>query len=297
MHPTRFPAPQRPLADAHKLLQLLDLVSGSIRSVIAAWASPASGTTNPAGTENLASWDLFQAQRTLLSATGLLTELVTDPSSRLLEVSSQYNESRALHIAAGLRVPDLLAEGTERGRNGLAVEELGTKVGIEPRKLSRLLRCLCSIHVFQETQPNVFANNGISAALVGNEPLRAYIMLFGFDLYTASDRLPRTLLDPKRGQSYDVDSTAFQSAVGTTKPRWEWLEGRIPAQELLDPSGQGYPGAFGPDVQIALDSEDTDGLVKRPEHATFGLAMLGGGRVTGTAHLFGAARMPPLPHS
>ncbi|KAL8717981.1 MAG: hypothetical protein Q9225_004840 [Loekoesia sp. 1 TL-2023] len=286
MQPRSFSAPQKSLADAHKLLQLLDLISGSIRSVIAAWASPASGTTGSAGNENLISWELYQAQRILLSATGVLTELVANPSSRLLEVSSQYNESRALHIAAGLRVPDLLAEATEHGRNGLAVEELSAKVGIESRKLSRLLRCLCSIHVFQETQPNVFANNSISAALVGNEPLRAYIMLFGFDLYTASDHLPRTLLDPKMGQSYNVDSTAIQSAVGTTKPRWEWLEERIPAHELLNPTGQGYPGAFGPDIQVALESKDTEGLVKRPELATFGLAMLGGGRVTGTAHLF-----------
>ena len=293
MNSTSYSAPPKTLADAHKLLQLLDLVAGSIRSVIAAWASPAAETTGPAGNENLASWELFQAQRTLLSATGVLTELVANPSSRLLEVSSQYNESRALHIAASLRVPDLLAEATKNGSKGLSVEDLSAKIGIESRKLSRLMRCLCSIHIFQESEPNVFANNGISAALVGNEPLRAYIMLFGFDLYTASDHLPRTLLDPKKGKSYEVEETAVQSAVGTTKPRWEWLEETIPGQELLNPSGQAYPGAFGPDLQAALQSTDAQGLVKRPELATFGLAMLGGGRVTGTAHLFGA--MTPSP--
>lgn len=39
------------------------------------------------------------------------------------------------------------------------------------------MRCLCSIHVFQEVAPDSFANNAISASLVGNEPLRAYILL------------------------------------------------------------------------------------------------------------------------
>ncbi|KAL8931961.1 MAG: hypothetical protein Q9216_007011 [Gyalolechia sp. 2 TL-2023] len=279
--------PQKSLADAHKLLQLLDLVSGSVRAIIAAWAASSTpGNNGLVGNKDLVSWDLFQAQRLLLSATGVLTELVADPSSRLMEVSSQYTESRALHIAAGLRVPDLLAKAVEHGSNGLAVDEISTQVGIESEKLSRLLRCLCSIHIFQEVEPNVFANNCISTALVGNEPLRAYIMLYGSDFFTASDNLPHTLLDPKTGYSYDVDKTATQSAVGTTKPRWEWLEEKVPPQKLLAPSGQGYPGAFGPDVETALQSKDPDGLVERPELATFGLAMLGGGRVTGTAHLF-----------
>lgn len=39
------------------------------------------------------------------------------------------------------------------------------------------MRCLCSIHVFSEVGEDVFANNAISAALVNNEPLRAYILL------------------------------------------------------------------------------------------------------------------------
>jgi hypothetical protein len=43
--------------------------------------------------------------------------------------------------------------------------------------LGRLMRCLCSIHIFDEVRPNVFANNSISAALVNNEPLRAYIAM------------------------------------------------------------------------------------------------------------------------
>ena len=43
--------------------------------------------------------------------------------------------------------------------------------------IARLMRCLCSIHIFKEVQPDRFANNHVSAALVGNEPLRAYIVM------------------------------------------------------------------------------------------------------------------------
>lgn len=132
MPPVSNPPLQKSIADAHKLLQILTLVENSIRSVIAAWANPAVHPAGIAGTENVASWDLFNAQRVLLSATGVLTELVANPSSRLLEVSSQYNESRALHIAAEMRMPDKLAEG---GEVGVSVQTLSESVGIEARKL------------------------------------------------------------------------------------------------------------------------------------------------------------------
>lgn len=42
---------------------------------------------------------------------------------------------------------------------------------------ARVMRCLCSIHIFKEVQPDRFANNEVSAALVNNEPLRAYIVM------------------------------------------------------------------------------------------------------------------------
>lgn len=38
-------------------------------------------------------------------------------------------------------------------------------------------RILCTIHIFQEVAENRFANNRISAALVHNEGLRAYVQM------------------------------------------------------------------------------------------------------------------------
>ena len=62
---------------------------------------------------------------------------------------------------------------------------------------------------------------------------------------------------------------------------------KVPVEALQQSCGTGYPGPFGPDFETALKEQDPAGLVPRPEHATFGLAILGGGRVTGTAHLYG----------
>ncbi|KAJ5476098.1 hypothetical protein N7475_001827 [Penicillium sp. IBT 31633x] len=276
------------LQDAHQLLQLADITRNSINQIIAEWAKlPSSSPKEDNGADEsektLPSHELFEAQRTLIAATGKLTELVSDPSSRLLEVSSQYNEARCLHIAAVLKIPDFLSES---GNKGVSLEDVAKKVGIEKRKLGRILRCLCSIHIFQELEDGVFANNAISARLVNNEPLRAYIAMFGWDLYSASDALPRSLLDPEIGFSYSVKESAWQKAVGTTQERWNWLEeGTTPSE--LEKGGYGaYPGAFGPEVTSALQSKDQDESIRRPELGIFGLAMLGGGRVFGVAHLF-----------
>lgn len=184
------------LSDAHMLLQLLDITHDSVHKIIGEWAKESKEDTLP-------SHQLFEARRRVIAATGNLVELVSSPSSRLLEVSSQYNEARCLHIAAALRIPDLLDKG---GKDGVSMEDVAKNVGIEKRKLGelwftmtpncicsfftkymipgRIMRCLCSIHIFRESSDGMFANNAISAALVGNEPLRAYIvMLYVLSLF------------------------------------------------------------------------------------------------------------------
>lgn len=89
--------------------------------------------------------ELFDHQRTLLAAAGTLTELVSEPQDRLLEVSSQYFEARALHIAADARIPNILAKYGDRG---LAIDALASEVGIESRKLCKPTRIIraCAFH-------------------------------------------------------------------------------------------------------------------------------------------------------
>ncbi|KAI8630832.1 S-adenosyl-L-methionine-dependent methyltransferase [Xylariaceae sp. FL1651] len=269
---------------SRKLLQLGGLIQNAIAQFITLRHSASEKDEG-----SLPAKPLFDAQRTLLAAAGMITELVSEPQSRLLEVSSQYFEARALHIAASHRIPDILAQ---HGQEGLDIKSLAGKVGIESRKLSRVLRCLCSIHVFTEVDEDVFANNAISQALVGNEYLRSYILLFGFDLYSSSDHLPRYLGDRLKGHSYDVETTPWQDAVGTSKPRWEWLEEKTKIYHLrdgkngTDGSASAYPGVFGPELEKALENESKSSCIPRPEHAIFGQAMVGGGRVFGQAQLY-----------
>ena len=189
--------PSHTIAEAHQLLQISTLVTTNIQRVIAAWAeestiastAPSKAQPNqtvPQSPATLPSPALHEAQCTLIAVTGKLTELIAEPSVRILELGCQYWESRALYIAAERRVPDLLAKAEEQENGGLTGEELSKLIGIESRKLERVMRSLCSAGVFREvegksnangTGKSRFANNRVSRALVGNEGLRAYVLL------------------------------------------------------------------------------------------------------------------------
>ena len=133
----------RTIQEAHQLLQLLELTQKSIHQIIGEWAKESStepSDTNKLGTSekkkdtssSLPSRELYEARRTLLAVTGKLVELVADPSERLLEVSSSYNEARCLHIAASLRIADMIDAA---GENGASIESLSKQTGIEVAKL------------------------------------------------------------------------------------------------------------------------------------------------------------------
>lgn len=102
--------------------------------------------------------------------------------------------------------------------------------------------------------PDVFANNQITSSLVSNDPLRAYVLSCGQDVYTASDYLPCTLRDPTKGPSYVVEVAPFQGAVGTKAPRWTSLKETPAARDLLagrngfDSKESVYPGNYGTEM-------------------------------------------------
>lgn len=113
-------------------LQLLQL-SGLIQTTVANYLA-AKNTPNHKPEGNLPPKPLFDAQRTLLAAAGMLTELVSDPSSRVIEVALQQFEARALHLAAATRVPEILAE---KGEKGCGIDEISKRIGVEKKKLCK----------------------------------------------------------------------------------------------------------------------------------------------------------------
>lgn len=134
--------------DVVQLLQLTDLISITGRKIIDEWSKESENPKVAALQDDgssisaiLPSRELHEMQRIVLAAAGSLIELVEEPSRRLLEVSSQYFEARALHVAAERRIPDLLSSASARNGDqsaGLSVKEIGNATGIEPLKLCEL---------------------------------------------------------------------------------------------------------------------------------------------------------------
>lgn len=182
---------------ATKLLALVDLINKNSKTILDEWEREDSLSSDDMQTNQdplLPTWDLYNAQRTLISVCGAFTELVQNPQLRLLEMSVGFFESRALHVAVEHRIPDILATA-DRAKGGMYIGDLSAKVGIDVRKLgtfidsrynalhthsqspARIMRTLTSAHVFEEVGEDHFANNRISTSVVGNEPLRACLMI------------------------------------------------------------------------------------------------------------------------
>jgi hypothetical protein len=134
-------------ANLRKLVKLLDDASNTI---IDEWEKGSDAEPAAADGEiTLPSSTLYSAQLVVQAVTGAVVEMVAEPQSRLLEVSSQYFESRALHITAEHRIADFL-HGS--GEQGVHVDDISKVVGIEPLKLGEIVffcgSCFAQEHQF-----------------------------------------------------------------------------------------------------------------------------------------------------
>lgn len=82
-----------------------------------------------------------------------------NPEGQLWDILRGALTTRALAIAADLRVPEALAHGPR------PVEEVAREVGADPDTLHRVLRALASDGVFAEEEPGVFRNTPASELL------------------------------------------------------------------------------------------------------------------------------------
>ncbi|TCD63174.1 hypothetical protein EIP91_005871 [Steccherinum ochraceum] len=240
---------------AQQLRTAIRLLTEASEVVIKDWENEErSPTTKQSDGSSVPSHALHDARRTMQGAMGLCNELVLEPRARLMEMALEFYEARALHVAVEAQVADILdAEGDKE--RGMTAAEISRKTGIKEHKIARILRTLASSHVFREVSYGYFANNSVSQVLVGNEPLRSFILTMAWSVYTASVKLPDVLLDAKKTQSDSALDTAFQLGQNSKLHFFEWLE------------------------EPVKHSDGTTGAKR--DLSVFGLAMLGGGRALG----------------
>nr|QDQ37877.1 O-methyltransferase [Streptomyces vinaceusdrappus] len=92
------------------------------------------------------------------------SEPALESSLRLLEIGDGFIYARALHLAAELRIADLLAQGP---RSAL---QLADATGTHAPSLHRMLRTLAACGVFTETAPGTFGMTALAQPLRSDHP-------------------------------------------------------------------------------------------------------------------------------
>jgi len=126
------------------------------------------------------------------------------PESQLWNMLRGGLATRALALAADLRVADALAAGPR------PVEALALEVGADPDTLHRILRALASDGVFAEDEPGVFGNTEVSELLRRGDGWDDFAHLFGDVWLRAIGELEATSGKPPFPRIFGTDF-------------WSWL--------------------------------------------------------------------------
>lgn len=102
-----------------------------------------------------------------------LTDKLTPPPFRLMQIGSAFWQSRALDVAARLDIATVLGDAA------LDAPEIASRAGSNADATARLLRLLAAMGVFEETAAQVYRNNRLSNFLRTDKPdnVRAMILM------------------------------------------------------------------------------------------------------------------------
>ncbi|KAF8581475.1 S-adenosyl-L-methionine-dependent methyltransferase [Ramaria rubella] len=181
-------------------------------------------------------WD---ARKTLISALGMMTAIVQNPTERLIGDVWAYHHPAALNFVVNAHIPDILAASCIDERVGLPIHEISRLAGTHVAKTERVLRFLCIHHIFQETAPAVFANNKVSTCLTKDYPTPD-LSLFWTDVgLRSASAFSNTLRAPRTAHSVlpgDASfSEVFSEPYAGNVMRPSILSSQVPASSVLAP--------------------------------------------------------------
>lgn len=102
-----------------------------------------------------------------------ITNKLTPPPFRLIQIGSAFWQSRVLYVAASLNIASVLGDGQ------LAADDIAARIPAQADAVYRLLRMLAAMGVFEEVSPRIFKNNALSAYLRDDHPntVKAMILM------------------------------------------------------------------------------------------------------------------------
>ncbi|KAA1475129.1 S-adenosyl-L-methionine-dependent methyltransferase [Dentipellis sp. KUC8613] len=199
---------------------LIELISSSAASAIAAWDQEAGGV--PAldapvadSTRTGNSPDLLRAVRLLEGACSQLCAVLSPTFISVVNRAWAPLDGACLRIAVDAKIPDVLKGHPD----GLHVSAIAEQTGLPPAKLARALRVLSTKHCFREVAKDTFANNRLSHALLAELRLTELVWMFeNICNPPAWTHLSEALADPAYGPSDDLVRTAFSWGIREKMP-------------------------------------------------------------------------------
>ncbi|GAW06513.1 S-adenosyl-L-methionine-dependent methyltransferase [Lentinula edodes] len=160
--------------------------------------------------------------RTLEAACDQLCATLAPPVTSIVN-RGQNLDWVGLQVAVQAKIADAL--GTSP--NGLHVSSLGSIVGIDPGKLSRILRMLASRHIFTEVNDNVFCNNRLSILLLSKNNISSLVHMNTTLAPKAAAAFHNNITQPETRFSNETTSSAFMQSIrseGFKGSFYDWLQ-------------------------------------------------------------------------
>ncbi|CCM07046.1 uncharacterized protein FIBRA_09366 [Fibroporia radiculosa] len=179
-----------------------------------------------------------QAATLITSAAYQLIATVQQPRKTIFAAACNYYLPVSLRVATETNVVEILRDA---GPEGLHVDEIAQQNGLDPPKLSRILRRLATNHIFREVRPDVFANNRLSSVcdtgksveelrarpLEKHEGTNGIPALIGHctdEDYKGAGYILEHLTDPETAFEEGPKRTAMMRAFNWTTDVWTWFE-------------------------------------------------------------------------
>ncbi|KAJ7214521.1 S-adenosyl-L-methionine-dependent methyltransferase [Mycena pura] len=209
----------KPESGLDEIVALADLISRTVEDVVAEYAaagvsmpSLASTTPGPFDTPESVPPKLAKATRILDAACAQLSFSVGNPGHVITNKCYGFQEPACMLVVTDAKIADLLLNKP----NGVHIDELSRKTGIDAGKLGRVLRLLSTKHCFAEIKPDVFANNRLSMKLLSTDPVSSLAGHITDEPGKACTALSETLNDPETTASMLPQKSAFRRAHGCT---------------------------------------------------------------------------------
>ncbi|KIY49128.1 O-methyltransferase [Fistulina hepatica ATCC 64428] len=175
----------------------------------------------------------------VVAAAAQLIAETRNPVASLASMALGWTSSTCMEVVEEGHIPEILREA---GPQGLHVNDIAKINGMNPRRLSHIMRHLATIHIFNETSPDVYSHNLLSSRFdtgkksadllkdsngkhEGTDGIAAFVAMFPDDAGKSGLYIPDVMTDPKVAFSPHSHECALQKAFNLPAINYfQWID-------------------------------------------------------------------------